>query len=380
MERSSKLASADGDSYMKRPAILLIDLNMFFGGGQVYLLQLADLLQGRADLFAFCINPKVAKLLEEHGVKSVTYPWALNIGKPIHMLLCMFIVLRFRLFHGVNVVWANGIPDIAAMPAARLLGCTAFATRHLTLEIEVQDWYRGAKRRAAELLYRAFAGSAHKIVCVSQAVADDLARIVSPDKLVVIRNWVSSLPEPAHDYRQSNEVVRLLYVGRLQKYKGASTILEAMRRIDSKGEAGRLSLTIVGEGRYREELETEAKGLNVTFAGFQADPTPYYLSADVFVNPSIGPEGLPLVSLEAMSHGLTCILSDLPVHKEITSDGQAALLFRAGNVDDLTAKLEELLSSHQLFEHYGRSARQQIETWHVAPSARERYLKLIFSN
>jgi glycosyltransferase involved in cell wall biosynthesis len=150
-----------------------------------------------------------------------------------------------------------------------------------------------------------------------------------------------------------------------------------MRRLDSAGLGGRLSLTIVGEGRYREDLEKEAMGLNVTFMGFQEDPTPYYLSADVFVNPSIGPEGLPLVSLEAMSHGLTCILSDLPVHKEITNDGRAALLFRAGDVDDLTRRLENLLSSQQLFEHYGSSARQQIETWHVASRARERYLKLI---
>jgi hypothetical protein len=37
-----------------------------------------------------------------------------------------------------------------------------------------------------------------------------------------------------------------------------------------------------------------------------------------------------------------------------------------------------LLSSHQLFEHYGRSARQQIESCHIAPSAQERYLKLLF--
>lgn len=363
---------------MKRPAILLIDLNMFFGGGQVYLLQLADLLEGRADLYAFCINEKVANLLREKGVRAISYPWALNSSKPVHMILCVFLCVWFRLFRGVNLIWANGIPDIAAMPVARLLGCTAFATRHLTLEIETLDWYRGLKRRSAEFLYRAFGGFAHKIVCVSQAVGDAMATIVSPDKLVVIQNWVTSLPESSHDYRISHEVIRLLYVGRLQKYKGASTILAAMRQIDSKGEPGRLSLTIVGEGRYRDELEGEAKGLNVVFAGFQPDPTPYYLSADIFINPSIGPEGLPLVSLEAMSHGLTCILSDLPVHKEITSDGQAALLFRAGDVDDLTRKFEELLASHSLFEHYGSSARQQIETKHAALSARERYLKLIF--
>lgn len=365
---------------MRRPAILLIDLNMFFGGGQVYLLQLAELLEQRADLFAFCINQKVADLLRERGVRAVSYPWALNAGKPLHIVLSLFFCLWFRLIHGVNVIWANGIPDIVTMPIARVLGCTAFATRHLTLEIETLDWYRGLKRRSAEMLYRAFAGFSHKIVCVSQAVGDDLTKIVSGRKLVVIQNWITSLPEPSHGYQPPHEVIRLLFVGRLQKYKGATTILEAMRRIEGNASSGRLSLTIVGEGRYREELENEAKGLNVTFAGFQPDPTPYYLATDIFVNPSIGPEGLPLVSLEAMSHGLTCIFSDLPVHKEITDDGRAALLFRAGDVDDLTRKLEGLLASRQMFEHYGRSARQQIEAYHSARGARERYLSLILQS
>ena len=175
----------------------------------------------------------------------------------------------------------------------RLLGCTALATRHLTLEVERLDWYRKVKRHTAEWLYRTFASYADKIVCVSQAVSDDLTTIVSRDKLVVIQNWVSSLPDLPRNYQTLDEVIRLLYVGRLQRYKGASTILEAMRKIDSDGAPGRLSLTIVGEGRYRSELEDEAKGLNVSFAGFQSDPTPYYLNSDIFVNPSIGPEGLP---------------------------------------------------------------------------------------
>jgi glycosyltransferase involved in cell wall biosynthesis len=365
---------------MTRPRILLVDLNMFFGGGQVYLLQLADLLKGKAELYAFCINPKVSVLLQERGVGAISWPWALNMGKPLHMLLCMAMCLWFRCMRGVTVIWANGIPDIVALPLARLLGCTALATRHLTLEIEDQDWYRGLKRRGAELLYRTFARTAHNIVCVSQAVADDLAKISPPAKLVVIHNWVSSLPAPSHNYHLRQDEIRLLYVGRLQKYKGASTILEAMRRLAEHADSRRLSLTIVGEGRYRKELEAEAAGLDVTFAGFQEDPTPYYLTADVFVNPSEGPEGLPLVSLEAMSHGLACIFSDLPVHREITSDGRAAILFKAGDVEDLSQKLRHLFTCQSLFEHYGRSARKQIENRHAARGACEQYLSLLLQS
>ncbi|WP_446742684.1 glycosyltransferase family 4 protein [Silvibacterium acidisoli] len=362
---------------MKRPALLFVDLNRFFGGGQVYLTQLADLLKGTADLYAFCINPEVAELLKSRGVKAVSYRWAAGAGKPVHLLLCFFYCIWFRVFHGVNIIWANGIPDIVTMPLARMMGCRAFITRHLTFEIESQHWYKGLKRRSAEFLYRLFARTAHKVVCVSHAVAVDVRTIVPPEKMVVIQNWVTEIPELLPRNGRGDKVIRLLYVGRLQKYKGASSILAAMRQFSRRVPGTHLSLTIVGEGRHREELETEAEGLDVTFTGFQADPTPYYRRADVFLNPSIGPEGLPLVSLEAMSHGLSCIFSDLPVHKEITGEGKAALLFRAGDVDDLTNKLTILLTSRELLDEYGRTARAQIETQHAAPVAREKYLSLL---
>lgn len=362
---------------MRKHAILLIDLNMFFGGGQVYLSQLSEVLRDRAALYAFCVNPKVAQQLRDRGVHAVSFARALNMGKPVHMCLCVMMCVWFRLFRGVDTIWVNGIPDIVAMPVARVLGCTALATRHLTLEIEEQEWYRGRKRRAAEFLYRKLASSAHKIVCVSQAVADDLTRIVSAKKLVVIQNWVSSLPELSQLSRQQQRPFRLLYVGRLQKYKGASTVLAAMRRLESANPERGIALTIVGEGRYREELQLEAEGLDVQFAGFQQDPTPYYRNADVFLNPSMGPEGLPLVSLEAMSHGLPCIFSDLPVHKEITDHGMSSLLFKAGDVDDLCLKISLLLCSQELLEHYGQSARKRIESTHTIASARVRYLQLL---
>ena len=51
--------------------------------------------------------------------------------------------------------------------------------------------------------------------------------------------------------------------------------------------------------------------------------------------PSMGPEGLPMTSLEAMAHGLPCIFSDLPVHHEITDHGKGAYLFRSGEVESL---------------------------------------------
>jgi glycosyltransferase involved in cell wall biosynthesis len=136
-----------------------------------------------------------------------------------------------------------------------------------------------------------------------------------------------------------------------------------------------VSLTVVGEGEDLDALQKEARNLNVEFAGFHRDTDSFYRRADVFVNPSLGPEGLPLVSLDAMSHGLPCIFSDLPVHKEISESGRTALLFECGNSHDLRRRIELLLSAPELIQKYGGMARKAIETNHSADRARRRYVE-----
>jgi glycosyltransferase involved in cell wall biosynthesis len=361
---------------MTKRKILLVDLNMFYGGGQVYLESLVSLLQDKATFYSFCINPRVAEGLRKLGVTSYCYESIVNRGKPLHVLAALWIMLKLKFSAPVEILWVNGIPDIALLPFGRLLGWRTIATRHLTLEIEAQDWYRGAKRRMAELFYRIFAFTANKIVCVSRPVAEDLSQYVPPKRLTVISNWQPVLPEPVEIRPVESGPLRLLYIGRLQQYKGAYLILDAMRIMKSQGTVGRqLSLTIVGEGRYREELERQAEGLDVTFAGFQSEPWRYYRSTDIFINPTIGPEGMPLVSLEAMSYGLPCIFSDLPVHKDVSDNGKAAMLFKSGDASDLLVKLQAFLASQALVEQYAKNAREQIVNRHSAPVARARYIE-----
>jgi glycosyltransferase involved in cell wall biosynthesis len=160
-----------------------------------------------------------------------------------------------------------------------------------------------------------------------------------------------------------------LFVGRLEQYKGAQFILEAMRQIPEA------SLLVVGDGSYRPQLEQWANQLDVEFAGFQNDPARFYEQSTVFINPSMGPEGLPLVSLEAMAHGLPCLFSDLPVHREISLDGNAAALFQCGNSDDLAYQLKALLANSSVREQYSRAARQLVENKYSAKAAAGRYVQ-----
>lgn len=133
----------------------------------------------------------------------------------------------------------------------------------------------------------------------STAVSDVM---ITPAALVDVPRSYDALQPP----------YRLVFVGSLQQpYKAADVLLEAMALCRQKGLDFRL--TLVGEGRYRPELEAQAGRLGiaeqVVFAGQLpgADAVRGVLdTADVFVLPS-RTEGLPRAVVEAMARGLPCI-------------------------------------------------------------------------
>ena len=64
----------------------------------------------------------------------------------------------------------------------------------------------------------------------------------------------------------------------------------------------------------------------------------YYSSASIYVLSSRW-EGMPLVLVEAMAHGLPVVASDLPTCKEVLGD--FGLFFKNGDIQELAQRLEE---------------------------------------
>jgi glycosyltransferase involved in cell wall biosynthesis len=271
--------------------------------------------------------------------------------------------------HHIRVIQVNGFFESILLIPARLLGRRTVYTRHGPFEIDLFPWYRMPHKYIPRLLSRYLGQLASQVVCVSETVGSLYEPLFRSGKVAVIPNWVTRLPTRELPRLHEREITHILCVGRLEKYKGVQLLIEAVRGL------GRVQLTIVGEGVFRRELEKLAAGQPVRFAGFQKDPFPFYRKADIFVMPSLGPEGLPMVSLEAMSHMLPCIFSDLPVHAEITNDGDAALLFRCGDASDLRAKLLHLIECPAERARLAQNANLVIQEKYNESVAREAYLK-----
>lgn len=134
---------------------------------------------------------------------------------------------------------------------------------------------------------------------------------------------------------------RFLAVGRFSyQHKGFDLLIKAYQLFCNKNQDW--SLDIVGEG----DMEYEYKALiqeyhlenRITIHPFTNNIQEFYSNAQVFVLSSRW-EGMPLVLVEAMSHGLPVVTSDLPVCKEILGD--FGIYFNNGNIQDLALCLEK---------------------------------------
>ena len=100
---------------------------------------------------------------------------------------------------------------------------------------------------------------------------------------------------------------------------------------------------MVGDGPLRAEVEEACRERGLAerfrFTGWIDYPRmPSYIRlADLVLMPSEW-EVQALVYLETLACGRLLVASDIPAAREVITDGETGLLFRMGDVDDLTEK------------------------------------------
>jgi len=163
----------------------------------------------------------------------------------------------------------------------------------------------------------------------------------------------------------TDEVPTVLFVGRLNYYKGVEYLLDAMAMVETPA-----TLCIIGDGTRRTDLEQRVQSLGidnrVKFLGQVDDETlnAFYEAASLFVLPSTEPsEAFGIVQLEAMAHGLPVINTNLPTGVPwVSLDGKTGITVPPRNKRALADAIEELLSNTTRRAAYGQAARKRVES------------------
>jgi glycosyltransferase involved in cell wall biosynthesis len=362
------LPEVEAGTRLRERLILFVSVSTFYGGGEAHVENVARMLTGSCSLYAIVFHPTLARNLRARGVRVYQLSLFPESARSLQVLHALVMLPRLIRRHNISVVQVTGTIEALLLPISRALGCTSISIRHLVPFLGEGAWHKKLRRLVIEAVYCIGILGADRVICVSETVGRGMRRMTSGKRIAVIPNWIPVMP-PRELRGTQNFPLRLLFVGRLERHKGLHLLIEALREISG------YELSVLGDGSEWSNLQFLAQGMNIQFCGFQASPSDYYRNADIFIMPSLGPEGLPLVTLEAMSYGLPCILSDLAVHRELCGNGTAAMLFKCGDPLDLRSRLRILLNGESERRNFGRAAYEAVSKRHSPDAACAAYLR-----
>jgi glycosyltransferase involved in cell wall biosynthesis len=185
------------------------------------------------------------------------------------------------------------------------------------------------------------------VIVPSQSAAEVLAPfLASAARLHIVAN-----PVPAHRYSPANVTGNQAFVfnGRLQHDKGPALFAAAAHR-------AHVPAVFIGAGDELDAVRRANPEAEVT-GWLDADSVHARLrSARALVSPALWYEVQGLAPLEAASHGVPAVVSDLSFLRDLVDDEQTGLWFRGGDADDLATKLRLLADDDALAGRLGRAA------------------------
>ena len=283
--------------------------------------------------------------------------------------------LRHRLGFSTNKKWLQALREtqsalihahfvndgIDAVRLGRQLDIPLITTLH-GHDITKNEKKSVFKKDAAFLFNRA-----DKIIAVSDYIAGHALRKGCPESKL-IQHYIGIDIDRFQQVKQESEQPQLLFVGRLVEKKGCTYLLQAMAQLKKK--YPELSLTIVGNGRLKSQLQAEAiqRNLRVDFVGTEnsAQIRERLASAWLFVAPSVtadngDAEGLGMVFLEAQALQTPVVSFNSGGVVEAVAHESTGLLCAEKDVSSLAENIDSLLQSERLRQTFGQQGRARVQ-------------------
>jgi glycosyltransferase involved in cell wall biosynthesis len=205
------------------------------------------------------------------------------------------------------------------------------------------------RNRANEWIERASLVGVPRLITVSESLGRHMrGRGYMAERITVVHNGV---PSPTHfvDRNPPREPWTFGVVALFRPRKGLETLLSALSSLVRQGRRVRLRAVGTFEtSEYEREIKAQASALGIADAvdwvGFSNDVPAELARIDALVLPSLFGEGLPMVVLEAMAHGVPVVASAVEGVPEAIRDRREGLLVPPGDSAALARALTQLIT------------------------------------
>jgi glycosyltransferase involved in cell wall biosynthesis len=308
------------------------------------------------EITVYCRNYFTPALPEYNGMRLVRLPTLRS--KHLETVIHTFLSTMHALTQHYDLVHYHALGPALFSCIPRLCGTKTAVT------VQGLDWQRKKWGRLASAVLRigeeASAHLPHQTMVVSRTLERHY-REVHQMGAVYIPNGglLRKRAEPKKILEWGLEPGRyLLFLGRFSPEKGCHLLVQAFERIE-----GDVKLVLAGGASYSDDYQRELRmhaNDRIRMMGWVSgeDLDELLTNAMIFVLPS-DMEGLSLALLDAMGAGLCVLASDVPENREAVEG--AGFTFHAGDVEDLSDRLNFLMANLAIREAAGKAARKRVE-------------------
>lgn len=229
------------------------------------------------------------------------------------------------------------------------------------LAIRVKPGYSRFSQRVVEKMLREYETADFVQVHSSFARNTFLSHGIPEEKILTcllgIDPDIFPLTTKSHKPNRIDEPLKVVYVGRLELWKGVHLLLDSVSSLPKSA----IELTLVGRklpemddfmgkcnGNVRWVDNVDKEALSV-----------YYYEADLAVLPSLN-DAFGMVILEAMAHGVPVIASTASAGPDVITHGVDGLIVQAGDNHALTQALQWALDNRSKLHEIGFKAKTRV--------------------
>lgn len=167
-----------------------------------------------------------------------------------------------------------------------------------------------------------------------------------------------------------------LYLGRINKDKGISELINAFKKIEKNNDVLLIFVGSIEDNKLIRLFENEKK---ILYFNFTTKPQDWFSLADILCLPSYR-EGFGTVVIEAASSGIPALCSNIYGLKDAITEHKTGFFHKVGSIDDIKKKMLYIIKNKKLVEKYGISARKKVSKDFEQSLITKKLIKFINSN
>ena len=356
--------------------VLQVIPKLGYGGAETGCYDIAHYLsEHNCDSFLVTSGGELLKFVDKKKVKLIRLP--VHSKNPILIFLNSICLIFIILFLNISIVHVRSrAPAWSCLLAARITRRRFVSTFHGTHNFNslIKKLYNSVMVRSDLII----AGSNF----IFSHISENYSKYINIKKrfLVIFRGINIDYFDPSTTVENDEDKLfkewklqvgkkTILLPGRLTSWKGQEMFIEALNKVNIELGHDAFNAVILGsdQGRnvYKKKILrlTEQYRLTnqVRFIEHCKNMPLAYKISDFVVSASIEPEAFGRISVEAQSMEKPILASNIGGSKETIINDKTGFLFEAGNVDDLSKKIIEILNlDESTLKSMGREGRKNI--------------------